>query len=91
MVKSFIYDPDNRGEAMDTIRGWFNNDPRVSFRIDDVCEKDETTGMITVNSVLVALLPTFADGNLYVAVYIKPGRKVSVQRTDVWPVVTVGD
>ena len=47
--------------------------------------------MITVNSVLVAVLPTFADGNLYVAVYIKPGREVSVQRTDVWPVVTVGE
>ena len=40
MTTKILYTGDNKEELQETIREWFNQDPRVSFRIDEAFTTD---------------------------------------------------
>lgn len=87
MTTKILYTGDNKEELQETIREWFNQDPRVSFRIDEAFTTDGETS--STSPVFVAIVPAFKDGELYTFYHIKPEDVVKVMREDVWPTLDV--
>ena len=87
MNKSILFTEDNREELMATVKEWFHNDKRVSFRLDERVELvDDKT---YIQNVLVIIVPAFSDGELYTFHTVKPGDTITVTREDIWPVLVV--
>lgn len=87
MLDKFVYNTDNKEEAMEIIRSWFRGDKRVSFRLDD--ETTVEDGYTRITPVLIAIVPAFEDGQLFAFHKIKQGDEVDVTRSTVWPTITV--